>query len=317
MAVISTKRGERIKLDLYDKKIMFYLSQNSRIPLTNLAKELKLSPQRVKYKVERLKKEILSPAMFLNFPLLEISSYMIFIPKLNEEEIENLFYNESIYFILQSIGEFQWVLNLITEDIETFCKKNLGNTHFLIKPIIHVYADNYNPFHLDIKPLSEKKDIKIRLDEKDYSILKELSRDPTLSLLDLQKKTNIDRQTIKQRMKKIEASNIIQKFRYSINLFKIGFITYLLDIETKPLMKEKVLRAIKQNHYSGFVFENLIGFSMHFLPKDQEELFEFIKSLEKVDPQIKITILQNTEKFKVDLVPKNIERIFEKRSTKL
>ena len=123
MAVISTKAGEKVNLDLYDKKIIFYLSQNFRIPLTELAKKLRISPQRLKYKIERLKKEVLSPAMFLNFPLLDISSYMIFVHKLKEEQIKKLFLNNSVYFLMQSIGEYQWAINVVANDVEDFCKK--------------------------------------------------------------------------------------------------------------------------------------------------------------------------------------------------
>ncbi len=312
MAIISTKPEEKIKLDLYDKKIIFYLSQNSRMLTTELAKKLRISPQRVNYKIERLKKEIISPAMFLNFPLLNIPSYMIFVHYLDEKQIESLFLDESIYFIMQSIGEYQWAINVVTENIGDFCKKHLGSDNFLIKQIIHTYADNYNPFSLDVKPNPPKKNKNIKLDKKDYTILKDLISNPTSPLLEIQARTKIDRQTIKQKIRKIEEANIIQKFRYSINLFKIGIITYLLDIETTPLKKEAVLKEIQQNNLSGFVFETLTGFSMHFLPKTHEELFKFIKSLESVDSKIKINVFQNTERFKVDLVPKSIEKIFEK-----
>jgi len=313
MPIISTKPEEKIKLDLYDKKIIFYLSQNSRMPITELAKKLKISPQRLKYKVEKLKKEILSPAMFLNFPLLDINSYMIFVPKLEEEQVQKLFLDKSIYFIMQSIGEYQWVINVVTEDIEDFCKENLGESNFEIKQITNTYADNFNPFNLQIKPFPDKKDHKIKLDKKDYFILTDLINNPTSPLLEIQERTKIDRQTIRQKIKKIEEANIIQKFRYSINLFKMGFITYLLDIETTPLKKGLILNSIRQNNFSGFVFENLIGFTMHFLPKTHEELFSFIKTLEQIDPKIKINVFQNTERFKVDLVPKSVENVFKQR----
>lgn len=314
MAVISTKAEESIKLDLYDKKIIFYFSQNSRMPLTELAKKLKISPQRLKYKIERLKKELLSPAMFLNYPLLIINSYIIFVHKLDDEQIKLLFEDDSIYFLMQSIGEYQWAINVVTNKIDEFCKLHLMNNNFLIKQIIKTYADNYDPFNLNIKPLPDKKDKLLELDKKDYVILKELSFDSTSSLLELQDKTKVDRQTIKQKIKKFEEANLIQKFRYSINLFKIGFVTYLLDIETTPLKKKLILEKIRQNNLSGFVFENLVGFTMHFLPKNQEELFDFIKSLEEVDSMIKINVFQNTQRFKVELVPKSVMKIFEDRS---
>lgn len=313
MAIVSTSIGEQIKLDLYDKKIIFYLSQDSRMPVSDLAKKLKLSPQNVKYKVNRLKNELLSPAMFLSFNLLNIKQYVIFIENLTEEQVEQLFQDDSVYFIMQSIGKYQWSINVVTNTIQTLIKKHLGENHFIIKEIIRSYADNYNPYNLKIKPKADKKSQKVMLDKKDYQILSELAKDSTQSLLELHGKTGIDRQTIKHRIKKLDETNIIQKFRYSINLFKAGFSTYLLDIETRPLKKQQVLTKIGMNNYSGFIFETLTGLVMHYLPDSSEKLFQFTKSLEEIDSSIKINVSQNTQRFKVDLVPKSVIEIFKEK----
>ena len=313
MAVISQPKQEKIKLDLYDKKIIFYLSQNSRMPLTALAKKLKISLQRCKYKIERLKKEILEPGPLLTYPLLEIPSFIIYTPQLSKETVQKLFSNDSIFFLLQSIGKYQYIINIASQDILGFCSEYLANYHLEVYPVLNLYADDYNPFKLNISPKPLLPNKKISLDKKDYKILAHLGIHTTDSLLEIQKATGIDRQTVKARIKRFEESNIIQKFRYGINVFKMGFLAYILKIEVAPKNKKRVLECIRQNNYSGFVFESYTTFTMHFIPPTHNEVFEFIKQLEHIDPTVKIDVVQNTESYKVELVPKNVIKIFQSR----
>ncbi len=77
-----------------------------------------------------------------------------------------------------------------------------------------------------------------------------------------------------------------------------------------------MLEKIRNNNYSGFVFETITGFVMHYLPDTPDKLFSFIKSLEEIDRTVKINVSQNTEKFKVDLVPRSMERMFNERIEK-
>jgi len=314
MAVISIPTQEKLKLDLYDKKIIFYLSQNSRMPLTELAKKLRISVQRCKYKVDRLQKEILEPAAFMTFPLLDINSYILFTPQLDQEIIDKLIKDESIYFLMQSIGKYQYVINVVTEDISGFCNKYLSTYHIEVHPIINTYADDYNPFKLDITPKPLLPNKRIPLDKKDYKILAHIGEKPTDSLIEIQQALKIDRQTIKQRIKKFEEANIIQKFRYGINIFKLGHIAYILKISVVPKHKKAILQTIRNNNYSGFVFESYSNFTIHFLPPSHNEVFAFTKKLEEIDPTVQIDVIQNTEFYKVDLIPSSVIRILKERA---
>ena len=69
----------------------------------------------------------------------------------------------------------------------------------------------------------------------------------------------------------------------------------------------------KDSKDKGFKQKALYTFTMHFLPKTHEELFRFIQELEGVDPSVKVNVFQNTERFKVDLVPGSVGEEFGKR----
>ena len=313
MAVISQGVQQKISLDLYDKKIIFYLSQNSREPISSLAKKLRSSPQKIKYKIERLKKEILEPGIFMNFNTLNIQSYIIYLKKCDAETVKTLMNSNEIYFFMQCIGQFQWVLNVVTNNINTFCEHYLSEQHFEIRPILHSIPDDYNPFNLAIKPNELKKDTLLELNTLDYKLLICLIKNPTDHILRISQKTNIDRKTIRERIRRYEQSNLIQKFRYGINIFKIGYLVYTLEIETIPRMKKQILEFIRKNKYSGFIFESYNHYTMHFLPPSHNDLMKFIEDIRTFDPTTNIEVVQNTEFFKVQLVPDSVIEILQKR----
>ena len=316
MAIKSLIPQRPIKLDIYDKKLIFYLSQNSRIPKKELSNQLRISLPRTLYKIQRLEQEILSPAPNINFPLLGIDSYAIFAQDLSDEMCKKLLETSSCWFFDQSIGKYKYVMNVITNNIEEFCKKFLGNTHFDIYPIIRYIPDDYNPWKLDLKPNQIKNNNPIQLDSKDYKILAHISKNTTDSLLEISNATGIDRQTIKERLDKLLKSNVIQKFRYGINIFKIGFLVYILKLNVKPQEKEKILPYLRANPYSGFIFEIINGYVMYFMPPSHNELFEFTNKIQSLDNTILIDAIQTTEVFKVELVPDSVISIFEERVKK-
>lgn len=317
MTIKSLRPQKPIKLDLYGKKIIFYLSQNSRIRRNELARKIGISLPRLLYKIKGLEQEVISPAPSINYPLLSIPSYIIFIQNLHKGTREKLLEIPSFWFFKQAIGKYQYVMNVITENIEKFCKDFLGNCHFEIYPIIRYIPDDYNPWHLKIQPYPLKKDITPNMDRKDYTILAHLSERTTDTLVEISKATSIDRQTVKSRIKKLERLNVIQKFRYGINIFKIGFLVYILKLDITPSSKQKILPHLRNDDYSGFIFETLTGCVMYYMPPSHKELFEFTQRIQDIDNNIHIEAIQTTETFRVDLVPLSVIKILRKRANNL
>ncbi len=304
----------KIKLDLYDKKLLFYLADNSRTPQSELAKKLNISLQRLHYKLQRLQRELINPAVVLNYTLLCIPSYIVYAERLDEATKNQLMETSALFLFLQTIGSYQYCMIIITSDIQAFCKKYLSSEVIEVKPLIKYIPDDYNPFKLDLIPAPLKKDKECTLDKKDYKILAHISEYPLHSLLEIQANTKIDRQTIKERLSKLEKSNIIQKFRYAINIFKLGMILYFLKIELPVISKEKLLPHLRKDTYSGFVFEIYTGFVMYYMPPSHNELFEFVEKIKTLEPMARVDILQCSEFFKVEPVPQSVIEIFQKRA---
>ncbi len=304
-----------IKLDAIDKKIFWELSLDSRVPRNRLAKKIGISKERLHYKIKRLTQNLIDPAIILNYHSLNIDSYMILLNNLEKSELQKIKDKAPVFATLQTIGKHNYILYILTEDVKLFCEEFLPNSHFQIFPITKGIPDNYNPYDLKKHPEPIRQDKPISLDKKDYNLLYHLSLSPLDSTLKLSEKTSLDPKTIQSRIKKMLDANLIQKFRFSANVLKMGVTSYFLKLDVIPKNKQNILTAIRSNNYSGFVYETHTGFFLWYMPPSHSELFEFTKKLETVDKTIKIDAMQSADILKLEAVPKKVLEIFQVRAS--
>ncbi|MHA1912684.1 MAG: Lrp/AsnC family transcriptional regulator, partial [Candidatus Kariarchaeaceae archaeon] len=71
---------------------------------------------------------------------------------------------------------------------------------------------------------------KIRMDETDFKILYELLEDSSQSLTELSKKLNIAKSTIHSRIKKLERTEVIEKYSVKMNMELLNYplIAYIM-----------------------------------------------------------------------------------------
>ncbi len=310
---------EKPRLDRIDKKVLFYLSQDLRYPRNKLSSELKISPQKLAYRINRLIGEIIQPTLLINYPLLKLPSYIILLKDLKEEDKRKIEKAEETYLFMQLIGNYSYYLQAISEDIEDFCKKHLDNYTYEIYPLQEYIPDNFNPFEISfnkkkITPrIINKKEPPI-LDRYDYKLLLELSRDPLQSNLEISQHARIDRITVKKRLDKLLHLNIIQKFRYAADVFKYGFILYELKIKTPLNSMQKILSAIDHDKFSGFRYRSFNTILMSYIPPSHTELFSFIEYLRKFDQSIEIEVMQNTGTYIIETIPEIVKGHLSKKA---
>jgi len=314
--MVNNLKNQEIKLDLIDKKILYSLSLNSRISKKELAKKLRISQERLHYKISRLTKELIEPAVVLNYPHLGIKSYIILTEDLEEETLNKLINEASIVFLIQNLGKSQYYLYVLTNDIFSFCKEFLPENHFEIYSVLNEIPDSYNPFKIKGSFIPRKQNKNISLSKKDYLILYHLSKEPLSPIITLSEKTGLDRKTISSKIKLMQEANIIQVFRYSINTFKLGFSSYILKMDILPKFKEKILSIMRADNYSGFVYETPSKYFMYYMPPSHREIFEFIKKIKEVDSTSKIEVIQTTEILKLNPIPEKVLEIFKLNSKK-
>lgn len=314
--VIKAQKDKPLKLDAIDKKIFYYLSVDYRMQRRKLAKLVRISPQRLNHRIKQLEKQFLEPYVCLNYPLLNIKSYLILFKSLTESEIDVLSNSENIYYLLRLVGDYQYLAIVLTEDILTFCKENVPNYIPEIFPLESFFPDRWNGFDIpDIKGTS-KSNKRHEPNSKDYKILSVLVATPNISLLDLSAKLKMSRQTINKKIKLLEEANIIQAYRFALNVPKIGLLTYFIHLNCKPSEIEKIKEVIRNNKYSGFLFQSNNHLFFSYIVFNSEQLFNFLEEIEQQTASV-IDVSQNTGSYVVEPVPKSVRELLKKRAESL
>ncbi|VVB58775.1 HTH-type transcriptional regulator Ptr2 [Candidatus Anstonella stagnisolia] len=222
-------------LDNIDRRIMYELYVNSRMPLSALAKKMRMSKQRLNYRIQKLYREgsikafitmIDRAKLRYTFDMFcyEISPYS----ELQEKTIfkKLLALNPSMLF--KCDGKWNLMIGFVIPNVYELAEKQ-QQVHFLLR------GHMVNEFHfLHMKslrfrmPLSDEEirapifSIGIQsqpviLDDKDTKILSALSINARASYLELSKKLKMPPETIRYRIKQLEKSRVIQGYSISVD----------------------------------------------------------------------------------------------------
>ncbi|MGV8151592.1 MAG: Lrp/AsnC family transcriptional regulator [Candidatus Nanoarchaeia archaeon] len=247
------------KLDLIDKKILYYLELDSRQTISKLAKELKISRSVALYRINRLKEKgiIKSYIAEINSPKIGYILFRIYLNFSNasksqqEEFISDFTKRKNLFGITRVLGKWDISLSLIVEnlyELENFKKELLLNYNSMIGNYEISILSELEYFPKDFL-ISEKrinlKGTKIGLDsnplsleEIDKKILLELGNNSNLSLLYLANKMKISLNTLKKRIKKLEREKIILAYRIFIDTEKLGYDYYKVHFNFKNYNKK-------------------------------------------------------------------------------
>ncbi len=260
-----------MKLDLLDRKILFELEQNSKIPLTKLSKAVRASREVVNYRIKRLEEEkviksyitrlnqsfFCSGAATLNVKIKRNSNekYVDFLEFLENHSSVNWFgeicgiYDLTItilYLNPKNLGE-------IVENILKYLKEDL------IKHSISLYTQEIefsraqvldiekNNFELKEGSIFEKNYNQIKLDEKDIIILSELSKNSKIKNIELAQKINLGEDIIRIRIKNLENKKIILGYTIVIDVTKFNLEGYYISIQLENYNSKEVIKYLHSN----------------------------------------------------------------------
>jgi len=148
------------------------------------------------------------------------------------------------------------------------------------------------------------------LDETDKKILKFLSTNARINIVDLAEKTKLSRDIVNYRLKKMEKNKIVVGYRAYPNLEIIGLNHYKIIFRTKNFSeeKEKQIKEYVKTHKKATQFLKLIGswdLEIEFETFDENELYEILLEIRKKFADIirDFEILRITKTFKYDYWP--------------
>jgi len=261
-----------IKLDVKDKKILYYLSMNSRQSFSKIGKKVGLHRNNVIKRVNKLKEKGVIFKYFTHFDPTKLGYNIIrfyFVlqyttPNIKKQIIEEFVKNKytfsvnscegnieiSVYFITKNIYDFQKIWDKIFSKYRNYFSKTYFS--FWCNAIYYNYT-----FLLDEKT-ENRKDIDqsmkfgggsvTDIDDLDMKILRIIFSNARISTIKIAKKLNVTTATINTRMRNLEKKDVINGYTVWINFPKLDYNLYKLDIYLKDCnLKNKLNQYIIKN----------------------------------------------------------------------
>jgi Lrp/AsnC family leucine-responsive transcriptional regulator len=250
----------KFKLDIIDMKILSELDKNARVNLGIISGKIKKSKQLISYRIKNLEKiKVISGYnTVIDFSKLGLMSIRVYIklnsmtPKKNKEFIEFLKKQKEIWWLMsvenicdiayatlvKNINEFYSHLDKLSR-YNKFIKSKQIVIYSHIKQYLKSYLIEEEKINIEILigASMEKEEI----DKTDFMLLKLISDNARISLIDLSVKLKIKPQSIVYRLRKLENRQIIKGYRVNINTNLLGFKNYKIYLNLIKNSKNKEL----------------------------------------------------------------------------
>ncbi|MFT4343304.1 MAG: Lrp/AsnC family transcriptional regulator [Candidatus Woesearchaeota archaeon] len=252
-------------MDIKDRIILSELSLDARQSVKNLSKKSRLSESSVVYRLDRLVKHkiLLNTHVIINPYALGKNGFRIYLSLQHvtdnlEQEIIIWLSEYSLTLVLAKEKQAsKYLLMSWCEKIYDFYsfieefKYKYGN--YIQKLIIHSYVAGH---YFSRRYLQNSKGVEyiarqnvpiVKVDNLDLQILTLLSEDGRLSALTISQKLGKDSQTIILRMRHLKKKGVILGYGINLNISKIGYFYYKLNICFSQKVSKNTLLEFARN----------------------------------------------------------------------
>jgi len=293
-----------IKLDLKDRKILFYLIKNSRQSLKTIGRNTGMSKELVHYRIRRLIKNgiINNFSIVVNFEKLGyalMQSYYKFVninPAIKEEIIDFFVTNKNtmyvsliegtndvqVDFYLGKPHEFESLLDEIREKYYQYLSFKSSR--------LPIRAEFYDYTFLLDETIIKKQIINwiwgqslLCIDDLDFKILLQLSKNSRMPIKNIANNLNSAISTVNYRINQLEKQMIIAQYSVNINWTKIGYRQFHLQISLRDYSKKnQIIDYMRNNPNLIRIFKFLnIDVDLHFtlLLQNMQQLRNIIEDI--------------------------------------
>lgn len=295
-------------LDNYDYKLLYALEKNARAPLSNIAKELKISKQKVQYRLKRLEQLGYLEGYYgiIDNSTLGYTTYRIYfnfrnVTDAKRSEIINFFCRvDEVPHVLTLDNIWDVVIGISVKKIEDFhrvwlklmiYKTYISNYNVSVySPIYHFTCTFLLPNNKDIpKTMILGSEQEVKYDNKDLKILKALAPNIRKPIVEVAKEVNESPQFIINRIKLLEQKKIIQGYRPLINWNKLGYKHYKANLTLNSYIKYNGLFNYCQTKSNIYQLNKPIGgwdLEIEIYAKDYVHFKEIMNEIESKFPNM-------------------------------
>src|SRR3989344_4841658 len=240
-----------MELDVKDKKILQELDANPKIPLSRLAKKVRLSQQVVDYRIKRLREQgiIQHFGTIFNLSKIGYEQYRVFFQVGNVDDnekrrvIEYLKKHENLYWAALVGGKWDLLVVVFVknyEEFESFLDELFEKYQKILKDYEAFYV-LYHEFysHKFLGDIASGKPLKINfanagafvdLDTLDIKILDLIKMNCRAPSLDIGKKCKVSYKTIQNRIKVLDEKGLIAGYRLFLRSEQFFYKAYFLVV---------------------------------------------------------------------------------------
>jgi DNA-binding Lrp family transcriptional regulator len=293
-----------MQLDVKDRKILYHLLLDSRQSLKSIGKKVGISKELVSYRIQRLiKNKIIHSYFFyinfesLGYSILTTHYKFININAIMKEEILNYFIQQKITFYVSLVegtndlevdfllgkpSEFEALIDEIREKYHQYLAYK--SSKFCVRAEFYNYSFLMDPPVKKIDTLTWRWGYpRTPIDDLDFKILEELSKDTRTPTKTIAKNLNITASTVSYRIKKLEKQHIIGQYTVNVDWAKIGYRWFHLQISLRDYNKKnQIVNYLRTNPYLIRRFKFLdLDMDLHFtlLLHNMEHLRDIIEDI--------------------------------------
>ena len=297
-----------MNIDLKDRKLLYYLSLNSRMSLKKLGKKLNLHKNSVQYRIKRLEENGIIQNYYTVIDIFKLNykcircyiSYQFATPEIKKRIIDNFCTYDHIGVVYSITGSMDltvifWVRNV--NDFQKFWLKSYNkfgkyfDKQFLsLYYKVQIYPKTYLIPNINDSILPDRTeyeiiiggDEEVKVDRIDMQILNIIASDSRIPITTIAKKLNLSVKIIHYRLKKLSRLSLIKNFTINIDISKLGYQWFKVDIYLKDHSKKKEIIQYLINNPYMVAIDITTGFSdieVEFNVKDTVHLGDILDDL--------------------------------------
>jgi DNA-binding Lrp family transcriptional regulator len=322
-----------LELDKKDKKLLYELELNARIPESELAKKTRLSREVVRYRLKKLEEEgviryYMTLINTLNLGFLMFRTYYKFTNLTKDKEDEIIkFLQKKVNWVTKVEGP--WNLTTMNFAINIFEFEKMMNE---LKMNYGEYIQDYwvsmmtklwhykRGFLYENKAgemalmMGERKQ-KPKLDELDMKILNILLNNGRIKFIELAKKLHEHPKLVRDRMNKMIKEEVIIGFTPFYDINKLGLLYYKVHFKLKNYSAERfktLLRFALQHPNIIHTVEAVGGadYEIEVQVNTNDELYKLIDEIkiQFSDIVYDYYFMQYTKEYTLDYLPRELEK---------
>jgi DNA-binding Lrp family transcriptional regulator len=315
-----------MKIDKISLEILYYLDINSRMSLVEIGKKVDLKKNTINYKLNRLINNGIIKNFYtyidayrLGFISFRVyASYQYTTPEIENNIIKYFMENQNVWRIISIKGRYDLGVTLWLKDTNSFYsfwKKTmdeygdyLTNRTFSAciqsfdYPLSFLSMKNFKPNNRDFLEMTGGRKI-LGIEDFDYKLLKILANNSRISYAKIAKLLNVSPTMVGYRIKNLEKMKVIRGYGTVIDLSKLGYNHYKIDIYLREHRKRSVIINYLKDNPNLVHIGTSAGISdieVEFYVKRIDEVFDIMTDMVNKFPDVirnyKHFIIKNVHK---------------------